>query len=41
MYFDWVTWGIWGIGFSILVIWILVPIREFKKILEARRAAKK
>ncbi len=41
MYFDWVTWGIWAIGFAILVIWILVPIREFKKILQARRANKK
>ncbi|MGA7723202.1 MAG: hypothetical protein WCA84_18695 [Ignavibacteriaceae bacterium] len=37
MYFDWITWGIWSIGFVILVIWILVPIKEFRKLLASRR----
>jgi len=32
--FDWMTWGIWGIGFGILVVWIIVPIREFKQMLK-------
>ena len=32
MYFDWITWGIWLIGLIILVIWIYVPIKEFKKL---------
>ena len=27
--FDWMTWGIWLLGFIILVIWSVVPIREF------------
>jgi len=37
MYFDWRTWGIWLIGFIILVTWIIVPIREFKKLLKKRK----
>jgi len=28
------TWGIWGIGFGILVVWIIVPIREFTEMLK-------
>ena len=36
MYFDWITWGIWLIGFIILIIWIIVPINEFKKMLADR-----
>ncbi len=32
MYFDWITWGIWLIGVIIMVIWIYVPIKEFKGI---------
>lgn len=37
MYFDWITWSIWLVGFSILIIWILVPAREFKKLVQKRR----
>lgn len=37
MYFDWRTWGIWFIGLVILIIWIFIPIREFKKVLEKKR----
>ena len=37
MYFDWRTWGIELIGFLILVIWILVPVREFKNLLRKKR----
>ncbi len=40
MYFDWRTWGIWLIGFIILVVWIFIPIREFKKVLENRKHKK-
>ena len=35
--FDWMTWGMWAIGFGILVVWIVVPIREFKDMLRRRR----
>ena len=35
--FDWVTWSIWLVGFAILVIWIVVPFREFKGILRKKR----
>ncbi len=41
MYFDWITWSIWLIGFIIMIIWILVPIREFKKILQKKRSEEK
>jgi len=34
---DWVTWSIWLVGFLIMVIWILVPIREFKRLLATRK----
>ncbi len=39
MYFDWITWSIWLIGMIIFIIWIYVPIKEFKKILARHRAA--
>ena len=37
MYFDWRTWGIWLTGFIIMIVWIIVPVREFKKVLEKKR----
>ncbi len=37
MYFDWFTWGIWSIGFIILVIWIWIPIKEFRKLLNKKK----
>ena len=40
MYFDWITWSIWLIGLIILVIWIYVPVKEFKKLLKEHRAEK-
>jgi hypothetical protein len=36
MYFDWITWSIWLVGFAILVIWVIVPIKEFKKLVQKR-----
>ncbi len=36
--FDWVTWSIWMLGFIILVIWVWLPIREFRQILQRHRA---
>ena len=36
MYFDWVTWSIWLLGFAILIIWIIIPIREFRQMLHNR-----
>ena len=41
MYFDWVTWSIWLVGFIIMVIWILIPVREFKKLVQQKRANEK
>jgi len=35
--FDWVTWSIWLLGFIILVIWVWLPIREFRQLLGRRR----
>ncbi len=39
--FDWVTWSIWAVGFAILVIWIIVPLKEFKEIVKSQHAAYK
>ena len=36
MYFDPITWGIWLLGFIIWVIWIIVPVREFRAIVKER-----
>ncbi len=37
MYIDWITWGIWLLGVVILVVWIYVPIKEFKTLLAKHR----
>ncbi len=41
MYFDWVTWSIWLVGFIIMVIWIFIPLKEFKKLVQQKRADEK
>ncbi|MBN2289329.1 MAG: hypothetical protein JXQ83_08350 [Candidatus Glassbacteria bacterium] len=38
MNFDWITWGIWSLGLLILVVWVYVPIKEFRQLLHERRA---
>ena len=30
---DWFTWSVWLIGFVIMIIWIVVPVREFVQML--------
>jgi hypothetical protein len=35
--FDWVTWSIWLLGFIVLVVWIIVPIREYKQLVKTRQ----
>jgi len=37
MYFDWITWSIWLIGCIIMVVWIFIPVREFKKLVQKKR----
>lgn len=37
MNFDWITWSIWLLGLVILVVWIYVPIKEFRQLLHERR----
>ena len=37
MYFDWVTWSIWLLGFIILIVWVIIPVREFKQMINARK----
>ena len=39
--FDWVTWSIWLVGFVILVIWIIVPLKEFADIIKSQHASYK
>lgn len=41
MYIDWFTWSIWLVGFAILIIWIVIPIKEFKKLVQKRRTQSK
>lgn len=36
---DIITWGIWLLGLIILVIWIYIPIKEFKKMIQERKDA--
>jgi len=33
MFFDWVTWSIWGMGVLILIVWMVETIKEFKALL--------
>lgn len=40
MYFDWVTWSIWLVGFIILIVWIFVPLKEFKQLIQQKRNEK-
>ncbi len=35
--FDWITWSIWLIGFIILIIWIVIPYKEFKDLMRKHR----
>lgn len=37
MYIDWITWSIWAVGLTILIIWIIIPVREFKKLVQKKR----
>lgn len=37
MYIDWITWGIWLIGFLILITWIYVPIQEFRRMYQEHK----
>ncbi len=35
--FDWMTWSIEAVGIAILLIWIVVPIGEFRQIFRRLR----
>jgi hypothetical protein len=37
MYFDWITWSIWSLGFIIMVLWIAVPLKEFRKLVREHK----
>jgi len=41
MYIDWITWSIWLIGFAIMIIWILIPVQEFRKLVRKKRSEHK
>jgi len=41
MYIDWLTWSVWLIGFAILVIWIYLPLKEFRKLNKTRKSGGK
>ena len=40
MYFDWISWSIWLLGLFILIVWVYVPIKEFKQLIKDRSANK-
>ncbi len=35
--FDWITWSIWLVGLIILVIWIVIPLKEFKSLMRKHK----
>lgn len=37
MKFDFITWGIWSLGFIILVVWSYISLKEFVQILRRRK----
>ncbi len=37
MTFDFITWGIWSLGFIILVVWSYISLKEFVQILRRRK----
>lgn len=37
MVFDWVTWSIWLVGFLVLIVWIILPLKELRRLLADRR----
>ncbi len=39
--FDWFTWSVWLLGFIIMVIWTLVPLREFMQMQKRLREKEK
>jgi hypothetical protein len=40
MYIDYVTWSIWFLGFAILIVWLIIPIKELKKLIAERKKAR-
>ena len=36
--FDPITWGIWLIGLVILIVWVWMPVREFRELLRQRKS---
>jgi len=39
--FDWVTWSIWASGLLILVIWVIMPLKEFMLMVREHKAGPK
>ena len=37
MQIDWITWGIWSVGFAILAGWLVNVVGEIRAILGARK----
>jgi len=38
MAIDWITWSIWLVGFIIMIIWIIVPLREYRDLMRSKIA---
>ncbi len=40
MRLDWITWGVWAFGLSLLIYWCYKTIREFRAFFAKRRGRK-
>jgi len=41
MFFDWITWSVWGIGVLILILWTIETFKEFKALFTEEAEIKK
>ncbi len=37
MYIDWMTWGVWTLGFTLLSFWCVETFKEFRDLFARRR----
>jgi hypothetical protein len=40
MHIDWITWGVWAFGLSLLLYWCFQTVREFRALFEKRKGRK-
>ncbi len=40
MHIDWITWGVWAFGASLLLYWSFQTVREFRALFAKRKGRK-